>query len=58
MTVDEISGTHRVGLKDRVEALGGTLSLHSPTGAGTTVTCELPVSAGTDNDIQSRRGRE
>ncbi|MCU1657250.1 MAG: putative GAF-sensor signal transduction histidine kinase [Pseudonocardiales bacterium] len=51
-------GSGLVGLKDRVEALGGTLSLHSPTGAGTTVTCELPASAGTDNDIQSRRGRE
>jgi signal transduction histidine kinase len=55
---DPERGSGLVGLKDRAEALGGTLSLHSPTGAGTTVTCEFPVSAGTDNDIQSRRGRE
>ena len=51
-------GSGLVGLKDRIEALGGTLSLHSPAGAGTTVSCELPVSAGTDDGTQSRRGRE
>ena len=27
-------GTGLVGLKDRVEALGGQISLHSPPGAG------------------------
>ena len=54
---DPLRGSGLVGLKDRIEALGGTFSLHSPAGSGTTVTCELPVSAGTD-DIQSRRGRE
>jgi signal transduction histidine kinase len=47
-----------LGLKDRIEALGGTLTLHSPAGAGTTVTCELPVSPGTDHGIQSRPGQE
>ncbi|MDX6334871.1 MAG: hypothetical protein QOG05_2211 [Streptosporangiaceae bacterium] len=51
-------GSGLTGLKDRIEALGGTLSLHSPAGAGTTVCCELPVSAGTDDGIQSRPGRE
>jgi GAF domain-containing protein len=55
---DPLQGSGLVGLKDRIEALGGTLSLQSPTGAGTTLTCELPVSAGTDDDIQSRHGRE
>jgi signal transduction histidine kinase len=39
-------GSGLVGLKDRVEALGGTFSLHSPPGGGTTVCCELPVAAG------------
>jgi signal transduction histidine kinase len=34
-----------VGLKDRVEALGGTFSVHSPAGGGTTVSCELPILA-------------
>jgi GAF domain-containing protein len=55
---DPQRGSGLVGLKDRIEALGGTLSLHSPAGVGTTVTCELPVSAGTDDDIPSRRERE
>ncbi|WP_433291223.1 hypothetical protein ACQPZQ_01505 [Pseudonocardia sp. CA-142604] len=32
-----------VGLKDRVEALGGWLWLQSAPGAGTTVKAELPL---------------
>ncbi|XVU28029.1 AAA family ATPase [Actinoplanes sp. CA-054009] len=36
-------GTGLVGLKDRVEALGGTLQLDSPDGGGTSVTAELPI---------------
>jgi signal transduction histidine kinase len=43
---DPLRGSGLVGLKDRVEALGGTLSIHSPAGSGTTVTCDLPVVAG------------
>ena len=35
-------GSGLVGLKDRIEALGGRLSLHSPPGAGTTVQITLP----------------
>jgi signal transduction histidine kinase len=42
---DLTRGTGLVGLTDRVEALGGGLSLHSPPGAGTTVTTELPLTA-------------
>ena len=37
--------TRLTGLKDRIEALGGTFSVHSPAGGGTTVSCELPVLA-------------
>jgi signal transduction histidine kinase len=40
---DLARGSGLIGLKDRVEALGGTISLHSPTGAGTSVTIELPL---------------
>ncbi len=40
---DPVRGSGLLGLKDRIEALGGTFSLHSPPGRGTTVTCELPV---------------
>ena len=36
-------GSGLIGLKDRVEALGGRLSVHSPPGAGTTVQIALPL---------------
>jgi signal transduction histidine kinase len=36
-------GSGLVGLRDRVEALGGRLSLHSPAGAGTAVQVSLPL---------------
>jgi signal transduction histidine kinase len=42
---DPLRGSGLVGLKDRIEALGGTFSITSPVGGGTTVCCELPVSA-------------
>jgi signal transduction histidine kinase len=42
---DPLRGSGLVGLKDRIEALGGTFSVHSPAGHGTTVCCELPVPA-------------
>jgi signal transduction histidine kinase len=35
------------GLKDRIEALGGRISLHSPPGEGTTLQIELPLSGPT-----------
>ena len=40
---DFAGGSGLVGLRDRVEALGGSLSLHSPPGAGTTLEVHLPV---------------
>ncbi|HEY2075988.1 MAG TPA: GAF domain-containing protein [Streptosporangiaceae bacterium] len=36
-------GSGLVGLKDRVEATGGYLRLHSPPGAGTTLEIDLPL---------------
>jgi signal transduction histidine kinase len=36
-------GSGLIGIKDRVEALGGRLSLHSPPGAGTTLQVSLPL---------------
>jgi signal transduction histidine kinase len=36
-------GSGLLGLKDRAEALGGHLQLHSPPGAGTTLEIELPL---------------
>jgi len=36
-------GSGLVGLKDRVEAVGGRLAVQSPAGAGTRLTAEFPV---------------
>ena len=36
-------GSGLAGLKDRIEALGGRISVHSPPGAGTTVQIALPL---------------
>ena len=38
-----IHGSGLVGLKDRAEALGGHLELHSPSGEGTTLDITLPL---------------
>ncbi|MFC4827286.1 sensor histidine kinase [Agromyces aurantiacus] len=37
------SGTGMLGIADRVDAVGGTIELDSPRGAGTTVTVRMPV---------------
>ena len=42
-------GTGLVGLKDRVEALGGRIVLDSPPSAGTTLRAELPITATQDS---------
>jgi signal transduction histidine kinase len=40
---DPVRGTGLTGLKDRVEALGGTITVQSPVGAGTSLQVELPL---------------
>jgi signal transduction histidine kinase len=42
-------GTGLAGLKDRVEALGGRIVLHSPSGAGTSLQAEFPLTAANDS---------
>jgi signal transduction histidine kinase len=42
--VDAGRGSGILGLTDRVEALGGTISIASPPGGGTTLSVRLPVS--------------
>ena len=42
-------GSGLVGLKDRVEALGGTIEIVSPAGAGTCVLIEVPVEPADDD---------
>jgi signal transduction histidine kinase len=40
------SGSGLTGLKDRVEVLGGRITLHSPPGAGTTLAVDIPLGGG------------
>ncbi len=40
---DPALGSGLLGLKDRVEAIGGTISVESPRGVGTTLHVELPL---------------
>src|SRR6266542_3679312 len=40
---DPTRGSGLVGLSDRVQALGGTITVHSPTGQGTTLQIALPI---------------
>jgi signal transduction histidine kinase len=40
---DPSGGSGIIGLKDRVEALGGTISVLSPPGHGTTLRVQLPA---------------
>ncbi len=42
---DPAAGSGLVGLRDRVDSLGGSLSIHSPRGEGTTVRALLPPQA-------------
>ena len=40
---DPACGSGLVGLKDRIEAFGGTMTLDSPSGRGTTLVAQLPL---------------
>ena len=40
---DQSRGTGIRGLSDRVAALGGRLTVHSPPGQGTRITAEIPI---------------
>ena len=49
-------GSGLVGLRDRVEALGGTIEVESPQGAGTTVSVTLPVESREGLPLSGSRG--
>jgi signal transduction histidine kinase len=51
---DATRGSGLVGLRDRVEAVGGTMTLDSPAGAGTVLTARLPVAA--EDHLPERAG--
>ena len=57
---DPAAGSGLRGLSDRVEALGGTLSIVSPPGGGTRVSVEIPLHASLANGVETPkpRGRE
>src|SRR5207248_11258803 len=42
---DPARGSGLIGLTDRVQALGGKLTLHSPPAGGTTLRIDVPLSA-------------
>jgi signal transduction histidine kinase len=46
-------GSGLVGLQDRVEALGGTITIDSPAGTGTCVVVVLPIATEPDQEIES-----
>jgi signal transduction histidine kinase len=55
---DLSGGSGLIGLKDRVEALGGTIDIASPPGNGTRLDIEIPLladpSVASDSDSLSR----
>jgi signal transduction histidine kinase len=51
---DPNGGSGLIGLRDRVEALGGTIEVESPKGAGTRVVVRLPVMDGSGSFTASR----
>jgi signal transduction histidine kinase len=53
---DPQGGSGLVGLRDRVEALGGSIDVESPKGAGTRVAVRLPVLDGS-GPVTASRGR-
>jgi signal transduction histidine kinase len=42
---DPARGSGLIGLRDRIESLGGSIAVESPRGVGTSVTVTLPISA-------------
>ena len=40
---DPAAGSGLIGLRDRVQALGGTLDVSSPPGEGTSIVVDLPL---------------
>jgi signal transduction histidine kinase len=55
---DPNAGSGLRGLADRVEAVGGRLTIVSPIGGGTQVTAELPGTLEEDSDDGSEDGSE
>jgi signal transduction histidine kinase len=53
---DPGKGSGLVGLRDRIEALGGRLQVISPTGSGTTMLIEIPVQVRSNAGRPKRRG--
>jgi signal transduction histidine kinase len=55
---DPSGGSGLIGLKDRVEALGGTIDVASPPGSGTRLDVEIPLlgdpSVASDSEPLSR----
>jgi signal transduction histidine kinase len=55
---DPRRGTGLIGLKDRVDTLGGTISFASPAGAGTAIRVQLPADPRDEGHSPLRRSDE
>jgi signal transduction histidine kinase len=51
------SGSGLLGLKDRVEALGGRMLAHSPPGAGTTLEVRIPADSSHSRNVKESSTR-
>jgi glucose-6-phosphate-specific signal transduction histidine kinase len=49
-------GSGLVGLRDRVEALGGTIAVNGSAGTGTCVVATLPIAPEPDQEIENLLG--
>jgi signal transduction histidine kinase len=52
---DPARGSGLVGLRDRVEAIGGTISVRSPLGSGSRIDVELPITGISADSDEKRR---
>jgi signal transduction histidine kinase len=53
----DTGGFGLVGMRERVEQLGGTLLIESAPGEGTTLVVELPVTGGSEDEAEGQEGR-
>jgi signal transduction histidine kinase len=51
---DPARGSGLIGVRDRVEAIGGTVLVHSPLGGGSTIDIEIPIVGSSSSSVEQR----
>jgi len=51
---DPARGSGLIGVRDRVEAIGGTVLVHSPLGGGTSIDVEIPIVGSNGDSVEQR----